>query len=83
MGSAARRFFCGPGMANFDMALHKTVPLVESRSLEFRFEALSLFNHPQFYGAAAVNGNITSPSFGQVVNAAPARVIQVATKFYF
>ena len=50
IGTADRRFFYGPGIANFDAALHKTVPLSESRSLELRFEAFNVFNHAQFYG---------------------------------
>ena len=83
MGTAARRFFYGPGMANFDMAAHKSLRLSESRSLEFRFEAFNVFNHAQFYGAAAVNGNISSAGFGQVVNAAAPRVVQIAAKFRF
>jgi len=83
VGTAARRFFYGPGIANFDAALHKNVRLSESRSLELRFEAFNVFNHAQFYGPAAVNGNITSPKFGQVTNSAPPRLVQVAAKFYF
>jgi hypothetical protein len=83
VGTAARRFFYGPGMANFDVALHRTVRLSESRSLEFRLEAFNTFNHAQFYGAAAVNGNITSASFGRVVGAAAPRLIQMAVKFTF
>ncbi len=83
LGTAARRFFYGPGIENFDAALHKNVRLSEYRSLEFRFEAFNVFNHAQFYGPAAVNGNITSASFGQVVSAAAPRLIQIAAKFSF
>jgi len=83
IGTAARRFFCGPGMANFDAALHKNVRLSESRSLELRFEAFNVFNHAQFYGPAAVNGNISSAGFGQIVSAMPPREIQLAVKFTF
>jgi len=36
-----------------------------------------------FCGPAAVNGNITSASFGQIVNAAAPRLIQLAVKFSF
>jgi hypothetical protein len=70
-------------MANFDVALHKSVRLAESRSLELRFEAFNVFNHAQFFGAAAVNGNISSASFGQVVSAAAPRLIQLAAKVSF
>ena len=83
LGTAARRSFYGPGLMNFDMALHKSVLLAESRALDLRFEAFNVFNHAQFFGAAAVNGNITSSSFGQVISANAPRVIQVAVKFRF
>jgi hypothetical protein len=51
--------------------------------LQFRLEAFNAFNHAQFYGAAAVNGNISSAAFGQVVGAASPRLLQLAAKFYF
>ena len=81
--TAGRRFFYGPGIVNYDVALHKSVPLGESRSLELRLEAFNVFNHAQFYGAAAVNGNVTSGSFGQITSAAAPRLIQLATRFSF
>jgi hypothetical protein len=82
-GNAKRRFFYGPGINNYDIALLKSVPLTESKSLQFRFEGFNLFNHAQFYGPASVNGNINSSSFGDVVSAAPARLMQAAVKFMF
>jgi hypothetical protein len=82
-GNARRRFFFGPGLDNYDLALQKTLPLGESRSLQFRFEGFNVFNHAQFYGPASVNGNINSSSFGQVVSAAPPRLMQAALKFVF
>ena len=83
IGTAARRFFYGPGIANFDLALDKIVPLGESRSLELRLEAFNVFNQAQFYGPAAVNGNITSAGFGRLVSAAPPRQVQLAARFRF
>jgi len=83
LGTASRRFFYGLGMVNFDAALHKSVRFGENRLLDLRFEAFNVFNHAQFFGAAAVNGNITSASFGRVINATAPRVIQVAAKFLF
>jgi hypothetical protein len=82
-GNARRRFFYGPGIDNYDMALSKTTPLTESKSLEFRVEAFNIFNHAQFYGPTSVNGNINSSSFGEVVSAAAPRLMQVAVKFNF
>ena len=83
MGTASRRSFYGPGIENFDVALHKSVRLRESSSLELRLEAFNVFNHAQFYGPAAVDGNIASASFGRVVSAAPPRQVQLAARFRF
>jgi hypothetical protein len=82
-GNAKRRFFYGPGIDNYDIALRKSVALPESKSLQFRFEGFNAFNHAQFYGPASVNGNINSATFGQVVSAASPRLMQVAVKFIF
>src|SRR5262249_37118380 len=69
--NAPRRFFYGPGLNNFDIALQKQLPLTEKKSLEFRIKAFNVFNHAQFFGAAAVNGNISSAGFSQIVSAQP------------
>jgi hypothetical protein len=82
-GNAPRRFFSGPGLDNYDMALLKTLSLTESKALQFRIEAFNVFNHAQFYGPAAVDGNINGTTFGQVVSAAPPRVLQFALKLSF
>jgi hypothetical protein len=82
-GTAPRRFFYGPGMNNFDMALLKKVRLTESKSLQFRIEAFNLFNHAQFFGAQAVDGNIDSSTFGDAISAAPPRLMQAGVKLEF
>lgn len=83
MGTAAARFFDGPGIDNFDIALSKDLHFNESKWLQFRVEAFNAPNHAQFYGAAGVNGNISSSAFGKVVSADAPRLIQLAAKFYF
>jgi hypothetical protein len=82
-GNASRRYFHGPGMANFDMALLKNLRLTESKSLQFRLEGFNIFNHAQFFGPQAVDGNISSGTFGQVVNAMAPRLAQLGAKFTF
>jgi hypothetical protein len=82
-GNAKRRFFFGPGVNNYDMALLKELPVTESKSFAFRIEAFNIFNHAQFYGPASVNGNINSSTFGQVVSAAAPRLMQASIKFNF
>jgi len=83
MGNAPRRFFYGPGICNFDMAVRKNVRFSESKSLELRLETFNIFNHAQFYGPAAVDGNITSANFGEIVSAGAPRLMQLAAKFNF
>jgi hypothetical protein len=82
-GNAARRMLYGPGMDNFDVAVHKVTKFAESRILEVRFETFNTFNHAQFFGGSAVDGNINSPTFGYVTRAASPRISQVAAKFTF
>ena len=83
LGNAPRRFFYGPGLENFDIALQKELTIAEGKMLQFRVEAFNVFNHAQFFGASAVNGNISSAGFGQIVSASPPRLVQLAAKFSF
>jgi len=82
-GTAKRRFFYGPGVDNYDMAVAKKVAITDSNSLLFRVEAFNVFNHTQFTGPASVDGNIGSSTWSQVISAAPPRILQGAIKFNF
>jgi Carboxypeptidase regulatory-like domain/TonB dependent receptor-like, beta-barrel len=82
-GNASRRFFYGPGLFNTDLALRKSFQLSESKALEFRLETFNIFNHAQFFGPAAVNGDFSSAQFGHLVKAVPPRLTQVALKYTF
>jgi hypothetical protein len=83
---SARRFFHGPGLNNWDMALLKDTRLSETTRLEFRAEFFNLFNHTQFN---AVNGNISgagagqSFGFGNAQSTQPARIGQLSLKLLF
>jgi hypothetical protein len=83
MGTAPRRFFYGPGMENFDMALERKISVGESRSILMRVESFNAFNHAQFFGPEAVSGNPDSANFGKIVNANAPRQLQLAVKFSF
>jgi hypothetical protein len=65
------------------MAVGKRLSLTESKALLFRVEAFNVFNHAQFNGAGSVDGNIGSSTFGNVISAGPARILQGALKFSF
>jgi len=78
-GNANRRFFHGPGLNNWDFALHKNTRLTERTALEFRAEFFNAFNHAQFTNPSGdVLGN-----FGVVGDTRDARIGQLALKFAF
>lgn len=95
LGNSNRRFFYGPGINNYDIALLKTTRITESKAFEFRLESFNTFNHAQFYGPASVQGDISVPQqldpttgqcisgFGCVVSAASPRLLQAGLKFLF
>ncbi len=82
-GNARRRYFDGPGEANFDMALQKEIVLHERQALQFRFESFNVFNHTQFFGPASISGVLGSSNFGQVVSASAPRICQAALRLSF
>ena len=65
-GTANRRFFSGPGFANWDMSLMKLTQIHESMALEIRAEFFNTFNHTQFDNPS---GSYSSSTFGVVTNA--------------
>jgi hypothetical protein len=79
IGNSRRRFFHGPGLNNWDMALLKNTKLTESKSLQFRFEAFNIWNHAQFLNPS---GNING-AFGIVSSDVGPRVLQAGLKVQF
>ncbi len=82
-GTSKRRFFYGPGQDNYDTSIARTLRFTDTKSLLFRVEAFNVFNHTQFFGPQAVDGNIGSSTFGNVISAASPRILQGAIKFAF
>ena len=82
-GNSKRRMFYGPGIDDYDMALHRTTKFTETKSLELRLEMFNVFNHAQFYPNGSVDGDISDPTFGYVRQAADPRIGQAALKFNF
>ena len=80
IGNADRRFFSGPGLNNWDMALLKNTRITESKSLQLRLEAFNIWNHAQFQNPS---GLINSNLFGVVTGANPPRILQIAGKIIF
>jgi hypothetical protein len=80
LGTARRRFFSGPGLNNWDIALLKDTLIKEGVNLEFRTELFNAFNHAQFL---LPDGNVNSDTFGRVQAANAPRIMQLSLKLLF
>jgi hypothetical protein len=80
-GTAPRRFFHGPGLNNWNLAVHKDTQIREHMTLQIRAEFFNTFNHTQFGNPS---GFLSGSTFGKItsVQASP-RIGQVAAKFIF
>jgi Carboxypeptidase regulatory-like domain len=83
VGNVMRRFFSGPGIYNFDMALLKDTQITESTQVQFRAEAFNIFNHAQFNNPSGNFNNPVAGGFGYVTSARDPRIMQLALKFLF
>jgi len=79
-GNSSRRFFHGPGINNWDLALHKNTQIEGKATLEFRAEYFNVFNHAQF---TSPQGSVNAGNFGQVTGVRAPRIGQVALKLSF
>jgi hypothetical protein len=73
----------GPGAFSWDLAIHKTIAIVERHRVEFRFEMFNWLNHVVFGNPSTT---LTDPNFGRITGAAAnttARNIQFALKYMF
>lgn len=78
----------GPGQANFDAALTKSLVLSEGHTLQLRGEFYNLFNHTQFAIPTAA-GNQTlyasNPALFGVITSTSVnpRLVQIALRYQF
>jgi len=81
-GNSSVGMIRGPGQRNIDMAIERTIPIVESHSIIFRAEFFNLSNTPNF---ANPNNNLsTGASFGKITaKSNNPRIIQFALKYQF
>ena len=79
-GNEGRNAVRGPGLATADFSLFKTFAVAEGARLQFRAEAFNALNHPNFL---LPENDMASPEFGQILQAAPPRLLQLALKFIF
>lgn len=79
-GNERRDDLVGPRNTLIDLALLKTFPLAETRSVIFRVNALGALNHPL---PSIPNADITATNAGVVTNFSGARILEVSLKFAF
>ncbi|HUO14930.1 MAG TPA: carboxypeptidase regulatory-like domain-containing protein [Verrucomicrobiae bacterium] len=77
-----RSICCGPGLNEWDFAVHKKISLTEDKYFQFRAELFNIFNKTNFYNP---DGNFSDgpTEFGKVTEAQDPRLVQFALKFYF
>ncbi|HEY3940724.1 MAG TPA: hypothetical protein VGL97_25075, partial [Bryobacteraceae bacterium] len=79
-GDEGRNAIRGPGLATLDLSLFKNFAITESRRVQFRAEAFNTLNHANF---ALPENDLASREFGQILQAAAPRLLQLAVKFFF
>ena len=85
IGDVMRRFFTGPGINNFNLALLKNTKITESKELQFRAEAFNVFNHAQFQIPTSSGdfNNTGVDGFGYATTARDPRIMQLGLKLLF
>jgi hypothetical protein len=79
-GDAGRNSIVGPGVSNVNVAITRSIPLGETRTLSIQLLANNLFDTVQF---ASIDTIVNSPTFGQVTAARPMRTVQLIARFRF
>jgi len=80
-GDGGRNVLRAGNVVELDMTLLKQIKFLESRTLELRFEAFNLLNHPSF---AAPTTTINTGSGGQVSSTInSSRILQASAKIFF
>jgi hypothetical protein len=79
-GTAGFNTMRGPGIANWDIGLHRQFRLGEGKSLQFRMESFNFTNTPKFNNPSATAG---SSSFGIVSSAYMEREFRLGLRFGF
>jgi hypothetical protein len=79
-GNEGRNIARGPGIQNVDMSLFKNFAISESMRFQFRAECFNLLNHANL---GLPTNDLQSPAFGQILQAEPPRLLQLALKFLF
>ena len=76
-GNSPRNVLTGPGNDDVDLSLGKNLKFFDRYTLQLRCEMFNAFNRTHF--GLPVN-DPSSPAFGEITGAGPARIMQLGTK---
>ena len=79
-GNEGRNVVRGPGIESVDLSLFKNFNLTEAKRIQFRAECFNILNHANL---GLPENDLESPAFGQILQAGPPRLVQLALKFIF
>jgi Carboxypeptidase regulatory-like domain/TonB dependent receptor len=79
-GNEGRNVVRGPGIEDVDLSLFKNFSVTERARVQFRAELFNLLNHANL---GLPENDLQSPAFGQILQAAPPRLLQLAIKLIF
>jgi hypothetical protein len=79
-GNLGKRALRGPGLVTLDLSLAKNLKFTEAVNFQIRADLLNSLNHTNFNN---ISSQTTSGSFGQIIGAAPARIVQLNLRLTF
>ena len=79
-GNARNGSIRGPGYTSFNVAINKTIKLVNELNMQFSAEAFNVANHPNF---TSVTTAVGSGSYGRVTAAGDPRIMEFSLKLMF
>ncbi len=82
-GDSGRNVIIGPGLANVDLALRRTLRLSDQFQAEFRADFYNAFNHPNFIAPPTTQNFADSPEFGALFVARSPRTIQMGLTLFW
>lgn len=80
LGTASRNILYGPASRQWDLSIFRYFPIHEQQRLQFRAE---FFNLPNLVNLGNPVSNMTNGSFGKIISADSARVVQLGLKYNF
>jgi len=79
-GNVGRNAIRGPGLCNLDLGVFKNFAVHERHRIQFRAEAFSAANRPNFGNPVT---RLATPTYGAILTATGARVVQLGLKYLF